>query len=213
MVGSKEQEVESREKCATRKLKAKVRLPASASDGQFLKKIRNRGHETPGRIPGDVKLVVKRKAHPKFTILEESVSGGKNDLFTVLTIALEESLKGFVKSFQLFGKEKIVIDRTGKLTEPDQVIKLSNKGMYINQVKRSDMYIRVRVQYPDQPLDEGATSMTFSGSGKDNVEADLSAEDEATVKDGKLFKRWDLKRASQEGNARKKRGRKSKDEL
>ncbi len=54
MVGSKEQEVESREKCATRKLKAKVRLPASASDGQFLKKIRNRGHETPGRIPGNL---------------------------------------------------------------------------------------------------------------------------------------------------------------
>merc|ERR1719253_2200792 len=106
MVGTKEIEVESKEKCAQRKMKAKLRIPAAASDGQFLKKIKNKGHETPGRIPGDVKLVVKRKTHPNFTVLEESVSGGKNDLFTVLTISLDESLRGFVKKFELPGQQK-----------------------------------------------------------------------------------------------------------
>jgi DnaJ-class molecular chaperone len=213
MVGSKEQEVESREKCATRKLKAKVRLPASATDGQFLKKIRNKGHETPGRIPGDVKLVVKRKQHSKFTILDDSVSGGKNDLFTVLTITLEESLKGFVKSFLLFEKEKVVIDRSNKVTEPDQVIKLPNKGMHLNQVRRSDLYIRVRVQYPETALDESASSFAFDETRKESSEANLSSEDELNVKDGKLFRKWDLKRLGQDAGSRKKRAKKNKEEL
>ncbi len=214
MVGSKEQEVESREKCATRKLKAKVRLPASASDGQFLKKIRNKGHETPGRIPGDVKLVVKRKPHPMFAVLEDSVSGGKNDLFSVLTISLEESLKGFVKSFSLFGKEKIVVDRVGKVTEPGQVIKLQNKGMHLNQVRRSDLYLRVKVVYPEKAIDESATSMALEGPDKGgSAEADLTAEDDMNVKDGKLFRRWDLKKAAQEGGSKRKKGKKGKDEL
>jgi len=86
MVGTKEVEVESAEKCRSSPTKQKVRVPAAASDGTFLKKIRNKGHQTPGKIPGDVKLVVRRKKHSEFAIVEDQ----NNDLFTVMSISVRE---------------------------------------------------------------------------------------------------------------------------
>lgn len=101
-----------------------MRVAPSVAEGQFLRRARNMGHVTPGRIPGDVKLMVKHVPHDTYTLQGY-------DLYTVLTISVEEALYGFTKSWNLLGRANsaILVDRKGKVTEPEEVIRIRRKGV------------------------------------------------------------------------------------
>lgn len=123
MVGSKTLEVESREKCREDPVKlADLNVPVNSPDGTQMKKAYNMGSQTPGRIPGNVKFVVKRMAHEQYW-------SDKNDLYTVLKISAEEALFGFVVKLKVLGDESyVLLDRKGQTSQPGEVVKVVKRG-------------------------------------------------------------------------------------
>lgn len=200
MVGSKTVETESREKC--RKVVQKItglKIPANAEDGTRLSvrgQMRGKilSHQTPGKMPGLVKLVVAR-------VKDESYFSFKDDLYTVLEVSLIESLFGFAREWRLFNDqaEAVVIDRVGKVSVNGEVIKVPKKGMYNNWGGRGDLYVRLKVQTPEKvPI------MSDLKPVEKEVEAKLIAEDELKEEDGKIWKIWSERDAGQ-GKKKKKK--------
>merc|ERR1712194_428492 len=157
MVGSRTVEVESREKCRKEPVMIKgIRIPPNAKDGSRLSvrgQMRGKvlGHQTPGRLPGPVKLVVKRI--PDLIYRAE----GDDNLYTVLSISLGESLYGFKRQWQLFSDpDQVKIIRVGMVTQPGEVMRLPRKGMHNDRGGRGDLYVRIEVKYPTTSPGEGS---------------------------------------------------------
>merc|ERR1719199_535239 len=60
VVGIKEKEQESRERCRETPVKVEMKIPKGAKEGSQLKRISDVGHQTPGKIAGAVVLKVQR---------------------------------------------------------------------------------------------------------------------------------------------------------
>lgn len=83
------------------------------------------------------------------------------------------------------------------------VIKFADKGMHMSQVRRGDLYIRVKVNYFEIVFGD-----VLEMKKSDDLDADLRAEDELMLHERSLFRRWDLT------PRKKKKSKKSpKDEL
>lgn len=214
MVGTKQVEVESREKCIEETVEIKnVHVPAAAQDGTFLFRQRHGGSQTPGKIPGDVLFKVVRMAHEEYFLLQ-------NTLHTVLHITHEEALFGFSKSWYVLGDRQshVSVDRTDRTSQPDEIIKKPQAGMYVGRGQRADLIIRLKVEFPDKPPKEPLFPQSqedLKGSGPDAV---LSAENEVVEieqRGGKKYREWGeyYGRKKKSGGDAKKKKKKQKTEL
>jgi len=227
MVGSRTVEVESREKCRKEPVMIKgIRIPPNAKDGSRLSvrgQMRGKvlGHQTPGRLPGPVKLVVKRIPDLIYRV------EGEDNLYTVLSISLGESLYGFKRQWQLFSDpDQVKIIRVGMVTQPGEVMRLPRKGMHNDRGGRGDLYVRIEVKYPTTSPAEGSIVPPTAAEAEEAYtvkKPELRAEDEITVSEsGELMRFWDRdgkeerKRLAAAAAAQKKKGGKkttNKEEL
>jgi DnaJ-class molecular chaperone len=199
VVGVGEKEQESRERCREVPVKIEMKVPKGAKEGSQLKRVNDVGHQTPGKIPGAVVLKVQRGSpNDTYTIAE-------NDLHTVLHMSLEQALFGFAFSWTHLGDETVTIS-SSKVTSPDEVIRLSKKGL-AGSGSRGDLYVRLAVDMPK--VEKGSTSVTLQApASKEKIKPQLFKEDEVELKDGGAWRRWHVRE-----NAKSVKDKKAKEEL
>jgi len=88
-------------------------------------------------------------------------------------------------------QQPIQIDRSKKTSQPDEVIKVPRKGMYIAGGGRGDLYVRVKVVFPDSPPASCVSAPEEFPVGA----AELTAEEEMHVDNGQMYKAWNYKGA------------------
>jgi len=183
VTGMREKEQESRERC--REVTVPItglRVAKGAKEGSTLKYVNDIGHQTPGKLPGKVVFKVQRgSVNDTYTIAE-------NDLHTVLHISLQDAVFGFDAKFAHLGEETVSIRRS-KMTKPDDVVRLPNKGLMQGAGGRGDLFVRLHVDMPDGL--EGQ-SLTLQAPEKDTVmlKPRLEREDPVDLRDGAVWRRW-----------------------
>lgn len=181
VVGMKDREVESKERCRHETLLVQgIRVKRGAQPGDELGHVDNLGHQTPGKLPGRVKLKLAVAEHETMTMTSDN-------LFTVMKITLAEALFGFRKSFDGLDGKKIVIAR--KSAQDGMVLKVPKKGMFNPKSRQpyGDLYVRIAVQLPNA----SSGSLTISAGNQSEEEASLSRETEVELKDGaQIWRRW-----------------------
>lgn len=182
VVGMREKEQESRERCKEVGMEVPLRVSKGAKQGASLKVMPNVGHQTPGKFPGKVNFKVQRGSK------DDSYRIAESDLHTVLHISLEQALFGFSISWQHLGEEMLTITRD-RLQHPDEVLKLKGKGLVSSGSKRGDLYVRLAVDLPEVPKGEKALSLSAAAAGA-KAEAKLTIEDEVKLEDGSAWRDW-----------------------
>jgi DnaJ-class molecular chaperone len=206
VVGMKTKEQESRERCREEPMKLTLSVPKGAKEGTDLKKVRDAGHQTPGKIPGAIVLKVQRGSpSDAYTIAE-------NDLHTVLHMSLEQALFGFSFSWTHLGDETVTISRDGKVTTPDEVVRLPKKGLASGSSSRGDLYVRLAVSMPN--VEKGAKTFSLQAPEKrEKVKPTLSREDEVEIKDGGVWRRWKTREDAKAVKVNDKKDKEGKTEL
>jgi len=202
VVGMKDREVESKERCRHETLLVQgIRVKRGAQPGDELGHVDNLGHQTPGKLPGRVKLKLSVAEHDTMRMTSDN-------LFTVMKLTLAESLFGFRKSFDGLDGKKIVISR--KSARDGLVLKVPKKGMFNPKSRQpyGDLYVRIAVEMPKISGD----SLTVSApDAAGESEASLSRETDVELKDGaQIWRRW---LEAEESEDAKSDGSLSKDEL
>jgi len=179
-VGMKEVEMESAERCRHVPVRLEHRIPRGAPDGTFLGKVADVGHQTPGRLPGTIVLRTQLEADAHYSLVG-------SDLYTVLSLTLEEAMFGFKKSWiHLDDETEIKLESTTP-SQPGQVLKLAKKGMFDSNTKKSGhMYVRLDIVLQKPTSD----SLTVSKPAKDNTAAALHAEAKVEWQDGGAYRLW-----------------------
>lgn len=79
-----------------------------------------------------------------------------NDLKTTVKITLKEALLGFTKQLKHLDGRKVNINRTGKITNPGQVDKLTGEGMPVYEMSsdHGDLIITYQVELPQKLTQE-----------------------------------------------------------
>jgi DnaJ-class molecular chaperone len=203
VVGMKEKEQESSEKCREVPSTIEMRVPKGAKEGASLKTVSDLGHQTPGKIPGRVVFKVQRGSpNDTYTIAE-------NDLHTVLKLSMEQALFGFSFSWTHLGDESVAISRD-RSTTPDEVLRLPKKGLVSSGSNRGDLYVRLALDMPK--VEKGAKSRTFEApSSKEKITPELFKEDAVELRDGAAWRRWTSRENAKTIKVNK--GKDGKDEL
>jgi DnaJ-class molecular chaperone len=198
VVGVKEKEQESMEKCREVPMKIEMRVSKGAKEGSSLKSVPDIGHQTPGKIPGRVVFKVHRGSpDDTYTIAE-------NDLHTVIRMTMQQAIFGFSFSWTHLGDETVTLSRD-KSTTPDEVIRLPKKGL--GGSSRGDLYVRLALDMGK--IEKGTKSLTFEApSSKEKVQPQLFKEEDLEIRDGSAWRRW----VGRE-NAKTIKDKKSKEEL
>jgi len=183
VVGTKDREVESKERCRHENMLVQgIRIKRGAQPGDELGHVDDLGHQTPGRLPGRVKLKLSVADHEQYLMANDN-------LYTVLTITLQEAIYGFTKTWtHLDGRSTISISR--KSAQPGDVLKVSKKGMFNPKASTpyGDLFIRLHVELPK--VAAGAALSVAVGPSNDS-EANLSRDSEVELRDGAvIYRRW-----------------------
>merc|ERR1711865_222053 len=183
VVGTKDREVESKERCRHETMMVQgIRIKRGAQPGDELGHVDDLGHQTPGRLPGRVKLKLSVSDHDHYLMANDN-------LYTVLTISLQEALYGFKKTWtHLDGRTTITVAR--KSAQPGDVLRVVKKGMFNpkSSTPYGDMFIRVHVELPK--VAAGAALSVAVGPSNDS-EANLSRDSEVELRDGAvIYRRW-----------------------
>merc|ERR1711865_1259639 len=183
VVGTKDREVESKERCRHENMLVQgIRIKRGAQPGDELGHVDDLGHQTPGRLPGRVKLKLSVVDHEQYLMANDN-------LYTVLTITLQEAIYGFTKTWtHLDGRSTISISR--KSAQPGDVLKVSKKGMFNPKASTpyGDLFIRLHVELPK--VAAGAALSVAVGPSNDS-EANLSRDSEVELRDGAvIYRRW-----------------------
>lgn len=95
---------------------------------------------------GDLKFIIRINKHKRF-------ERKGDDLFTNVTITLQDALNGFETELEHLDKHKVKIVRE-KITWPGAKIKKKGEGMpnYENNNKRGDLYITFDIDFPKTEL-------------------------------------------------------------
>lgn len=181
VVGMREKEQESRERCREVGVEVPLRVSKGAKQGASLKVLSNVGHQTPGKFPGKVNFKVQRGSK------EDNFRIAESDLHTVLHVSLEQALFGFTISWQHLGEETVTITKE-RLQQPDEVLRLKGKGLVESGSKRGDLYVRLAVDLPQAPQGEKALTLRAPGSGVQA--AKLEMEDEVRIEEGSAWREW-----------------------
>lgn len=180
VVGHKEKEQESRERCREEIVPMTFKVPVGAQDGHSLGSSRDLGHQTSGKLPGKVVFRVQRgSAADVYRIAID-------DLYTVLRVSLAQALFGFSISWKHLGKETVTV--TGSpVTKPGEVVKLPRKGLVSKSGSRGDLYVRVEVDMPS--VEASAQELVLKKPAADDT-ARLEREEPLNVEDGAAWRRW-----------------------
>eukprot|EP00796_Vickermania_ingenoplastis_P002043 gene2043-1232_t len=123
-----------------------VDVPKGAPDGHVVT-FEMEGEEATDRIPGNLRVRLTARPHPRFS----RVAGSPSDLETVLKITLKEALLGFEKTLvHLDGVERVVVRREpGTLTPYSTTIKIAGKGLpHMDRNTRGDLYVQLVFELP-----------------------------------------------------------------
>lgn len=98
--------------------------------------------------PGDLILKIKTLPHPVF-------ERKGDDLYTNVTITLQDALVGFTMFIEQLDGRKLTVERE-KITWPGAKIKKKGEGMpsYENNNNRGSLYITFDVDFPKTQLSE-----------------------------------------------------------
>jgi len=96
--------------------------------------------------PGDLRIRIKTQAHPRF-------ERKGDDLYTNITISLQDALTGFEMSIEHLDSHKVHVSRE-KVTWPGARIRKKGEGMpnYDNNNLYGVMYITFDVEFPKNEL-------------------------------------------------------------
>jgi DnaJ-class molecular chaperone len=141
MMMRQQQRVPSKEKCKMVDTHLTAVVEKGMTDGTEIK-FERMNQESPGKIPGDVILVVQQKPH-------ESLKRQGNDLHIKMPISLKESLLGFSKQLTHLDGHKVLVQGKG-VTRPLEVKKIKNEGMPFHTVpsQQGELHVTVEVLYP-----------------------------------------------------------------
>eukprot|EP00927_Polykrikos_kofoidii_P070821 TRINITY_DN671_c0_g1_i2.p1 TRINITY_DN671_c0_g1~~TRINITY_DN671_c0_g1_i2.p1 ORF type:complete len:599 (-),score=147.21 TRINITY_DN671_c0_g1_i2:49-1665(-) len=182
VVGMREKEQESRERCREMDVKVdNLRVAKGAKPGATLRNVGEIGHQTPGKLPGRVVFKVQHGSPTdQYTIAEE-------DLHTVLKISLEEALFGFTKKWDHLGDGAVTISRS-RTTQPGEVVVFKKKGLVKERGGRGNMYVRLDVELPE--ASKGSSSLTLNAPTGDVSAPRLSREDTVEIREGNAWRLW-----------------------
>merc|ERR1712166_851028 len=141
----------------------------------------NLGHQTPGKLPGRVKLKLSVAEHETMTMTSDN-------LFTVMKLTLTESLFGFRKSFDGLDGKKILIAR--KSARDGLVLKVPKKGMFNPKSRQpyGDLYVRIKIELPNV---SGGSLTVSAPDAAGEEDASLSRETNVELRDGaQIWRRW-----------------------
>merc|ERR1712166_1570621 len=141
----------------------------------------NLGHQTPGKLPGRVKLKLSVAEHETMTMTSDN-------LFTVMKLTLAESLFGFRKSFDGLDGKKILIAR--KSAHDGLVLKVHKKGMFNPKSRQpyGDLYVRIKIELPNV---SGGSLTVSAPDAAGEEDASLSRETNVELRDGaQIWRRW-----------------------
>ncbi|CAF5193716.1 unnamed protein product, partial [Rotaria magnacalcarata] len=98
--------------------------------------------------PGDLKFTIRIQKHPYF-------ERKNNDLYTNLTITLQDALNGFNVSFPHLDGHKVTINRE-KITWPGARIKKKGEGLPQHDQNNiiGDLYVTIDVDFPKGELSD-----------------------------------------------------------
>lgn len=98
--------------------------------------------------PGDLKFIIRINKHKRF-------ERKGDDLYTNITITLEDALNGFDIEMEHLDKHIVKISRE-KITWPGAKIKKKGEGMpnYENNNKIGDLYVTFDIEFPKKDLTE-----------------------------------------------------------
>eukprot|EP00449_Zooxanthella_nutricula_P009462 CAMPEP_0198510232 /NCGR_PEP_ID=MMETSP1462-20131121/14056_1 /TAXON_ID=1333877 /ORGANISM="Brandtodinium nutriculum, Strain RCC3387" /LENGTH=506 /DNA_ID=CAMNT_0044239559 /DNA_START=45 /DNA_END=1565 /DNA_ORIENTATION=+ len=186
VVGMKEKEQESREKCREVGVKIKdLRVPRGAKEGSQLKYVSDVGHQTPGKLPGRIVLKVQRGSP------EDTYSIAESDLHTVLHISLEQALFGFSHAFAHLGDEQVTVSHD-QVSTTDEVIRFKKKGLVGDGGQRGDLYVRLAIALPK--VGKGEKALTLKAGAASTPT--LAREDPVELREGSAWRRWHRKAAT-----------------
>jgi len=101
------------------------------------------GDQEPGIEPGDVILVIKTKPHEKF-------ERRGNDLFTKMTVSLNEALCGYTTVIKQLDGRELVLTTTGDVIKPESIRVASSEGMPIlNSNDHGNLYVIFDIKFPE----------------------------------------------------------------
>lgn len=105
-------------------------------------------HQLPGKIPGDVILVITEIPHPIF-------QRRGHDLIVSLTVPLIEALVGSESSITHLDGSRLIVT-TDDVIKPDEVRMVPNQGMpqAANPHRRGNLYIQYQVEFPPMVNDK-----------------------------------------------------------
>lgn len=200
VVGHKEKEVESLERCIEAPIKITgLKVPRGAPPGTHMKTVQKVGHQQPGRLPGPVHFKLAYAPNDSFLYSGEH-------LYTVLTITLSEAMYGFTKVWTRIGGEgKITLKRTH--ARDGEVLRIVKKGMFNPNSAQvyGDIVVRIQVQIP-------AAGAPAVKKERENKKANLVRESEIDIKeDGSVWRHY--VEAETAVSATSKQTARSKDEL
>ncbi|CAF1032855.1 unnamed protein product [Rotaria magnacalcarata] len=97
--------------------------------------------------PGDLKFIIRIQKHPRF-------ERKKNDLYTNLTITLQDALNGFDVSFPHLDGHDVIVKRE-KITWPGARIKKKGEGLPQHDQNNiiGDLYVTIDVDFPKGAFD------------------------------------------------------------
>lgn len=186
VVGHKEKEVESLERCRKEPITISgLKVARGAAPGSPMKTVAKVGHQAPGRLPGSVHFNLAYADDDTYRYAGEH-------LYTVLTISLEEAIFGFEKSWpRVGGESQVTLKR--KYASPGEVIRIPKKGMFnpgSNGSPYGDVVVRIDVAVPSS-----SSAITLNPPSTDtltkNTKPDLSRDDEIEVhEDGGVWRRF-----------------------
>lgn len=186
VVAMKEKEQESRERCRELPIVIKdLKVTKGAKEGSMIRYVSDVGHQTPGKIPGKIKLIVQRGSPTDTYAIAEM------DLHTVLHLSMEQALFGFSVQWMHLGDGKddqLTVTHPGG-AQPGKVIKIPKKGLLESGV-RGDLYIRLAVDVPEVG---SAKEITFKAQPAGMVEAKLTREDPVELREGAAWRRWEAR--------------------
>lgn len=96
--------------------------------------------------PGDLRFIIRIEKHKRF-------ERRNNDLYTNVTISLQDALIGFEMELEHLDKHKVKIVRE-KITWPGATIKKKGEGLpkYENNNIKGDLYITFDIDFPKKEL-------------------------------------------------------------
>jgi DnaJ-class molecular chaperone len=105
--------------------------------------------QTPGKLPGDIVLILKQKDHPQF-------ARHGNDLSTVVHVPLKDALTGFSHTFTHLDGHTVELETdpasdANQIIFPNQKRRLKQEGMPVHNVPSEfgDLEVTFEVLFPD----------------------------------------------------------------